>query len=249
MLSSLDLSTWQLVLIFGWTLVTSVIHGASGLAGGFLLAAMLTPMIGIKNVMPVVSVTLLITGSTRILINLQFINWKVLRALIFPAVPAALVVSSFYGSFSGAFVAALLGTVMVVSIPLRRIAKKLKFDVRLRDLSIVGGIWGALTGASIGPGMLMIPFLLNYGLVRESLVVTMSATAILVHVSRITGYTATGVMTLDLAVLGLLTGLVSLPGNWAGRSLLRRISDETHIVWIEVLMVLGAINFFWIALR
>lgn len=249
MLETLDLAHWQLGLILAGSLLTSIIHGASGLAGGFLMAAILTPVIGVKDVMPVISVALLITGSTRSLINIRQIDWVALTSLVLPAVPAALIVSSFYGGFSGAFVALLLGSVMLISIPLRRIANRLQFKVARRELMWVGGIWGGLTGASIGPGMLVIPFLLNYGLVRESLVVTMSATAILVHVSRISGYTATGVMSMDLAMLGMMIGVVSLPGNWAGRSLLRRISDNTHIFWIEILMVLGAVNFFWVGLR
>jgi uncharacterized membrane protein YfcA len=199
--------------------------------------------------MPVLSVTLLITGASRSLMGVRSINWRVLLTLIVPAVPAVFVVGSFYGSFSGSFIAALMGAMLLVSLIMRRIADRLKFKVRLTGIGLVGAAWGALTGASIGPGLLVLPFLINYGLRREALVITMSAAAIFVHVFRIAAYTNSQQLTMELATLGAIIGVVSLPGNWIGRMVLRRISDDRHVLWVEALLVLGALNFFVVALR
>lgn len=249
MIETLDLSQFDLVVIAFGAVLTSVVHGASGIAGGFLMAAVLVPILGVKAVMPVLSVTMLITGATRSLMNPRLIDWRTLITLIAPAVPAVLIVGSFYGNLSGSFVAALLGCVMLVSLVVRRVADRLKFHVGRRDLAIVGAIWGGLTGASIGPGLLVIPFLLNYGLRRETLVITMSASAIVLHVFRITAYAGAGQLSTDLALLGAMIGLLSLPGNWMGRAVLRRISDDQHVRWLEILLLLGAVNFFWVAIR
>lgn len=249
MLSTLDLSYLELTIIVICALLTSVVHGATGIAGGFLMAAVLTPFLGVKAVMPVLSIALLISGSTRSLMNIRLVNWKVFFALTLPAIPAILIVGSYYGKLSGSFIAGLLGITILISIPLRRLSNKLKFNISIRGLVFAGGAYGALTGASIGPGLLLVPLLINYGLVKETFVITLSAAAVLAHITRITAYTGAEQYTFDLVFLGAAIGILSIPGNWAGRGLLRKISSDQHVFWIEVLMAFGAINFFWIALR
>ena len=52
------------IIVFG-AFITSYIHGATGLAGGILLAAILAPIIGVTPLVPVMSVTLLISHLSR----------------------------------------------------------------------------------------------------------------------------------------------------------------------------------------
>ncbi len=39
------------------TLITSTIHGATGVAGGFLLSSAIAPIIGVAPVLPVISIS------------------------------------------------------------------------------------------------------------------------------------------------------------------------------------------------
>jgi hypothetical protein len=44
-------------------------------------------------------------------------------------------------------------------------------------------------------------------------------------------------------------GLITIPGNWLGRSVLRRMKDADHRVTIDVLTVLMILNFAYLAVE
>jgi len=59
--------SFLIILLIGvLALVTSTIHGATGVAGGFLLTAAIAPIIGVEPIVPVISVALLISHGAQI---------------------------------------------------------------------------------------------------------------------------------------------------------------------------------------
>lgn len=44
-------------------------------------------------------------------------------------------------------------------------------------------------------------------------------------------------------VLVTLVGLLTVPGNWIGRLLMRRMSLAFHVALVDILTVLGGLNF------
>ncbi|MEM8794969.1 MAG: sulfite exporter TauE/SafE family protein [Pseudomonadota bacterium] len=236
-----------LVVIMLLSVVTSAIHGATGVAGGFLLAAALAPLIGVKPVVPVMSVALLISHSTRALLNLPEVNWTVFFTICLTGVPCLLAVAFLYGDLSSTFIAVFLGCVILVSIPIRRWAKARSVRARKRHLAGIGAVYGGFSGASIGPGMLLLPFMLGYGLTKEAFVATLAMIALVTNVIRVGVFGSTDLLGNGYLALGLLVGLMTIPGNWIGRTLLRRMTNERHADYLDILTVLGAINFFWLA--
>ncbi len=59
----------------------------------------------------------------------------------------------------------------------------------------------------------------------------------------------TDLMNLELFVLGVAIGLITIPGNWAGRAILKRMKDSDHRVIIDILTVMMIINFIYLALQ
>ena len=49
--------------------------------------------------------------------------------------------------------------------------------------------------------------------------------------------------------MGLLVGLVMIPGNWIGRTFLRRMAPGTHSRLIDVFALLAGLNFLYLAVR
>ena len=68
------------LVILAIALLTSAVHGATGVAGGFLLSAAIAPIIGIKPIVPVISVALLISHSSRVILNAKHFD----RSAFFP---------------------------------------------------------------------------------------------------------------------------------------------------------------------
>lgn len=241
---------------FGWPLlaflglsafVTGAIHGATGIAGGFLMAAILANVIGAHATVPVMSVALLVSHTARALLNAGSFNWRAFLYVSAPAVPAILVVATLYGRLSSPAVALILGAVLLAAVPLRRWARARAIRAGPGLLAGAGFGYGVLSGASIGPGLFLSPFLLGFGLGREAFVATLAVIALMANVLRVGVYGTTGLLPFDLTVLALAIGAVTVPGNWVGRTVLRAMSDARHASLVDLFCVVGALNFFWLA--
>lgn len=244
-----DIGVFSLFILIFVSFLTSMVHGATGIAGGFLLAAVAAPVLGLQSLVPVLSITLLISHSARAILNFTQIDWQAYFRLVIPAVPFIIAASLIYGRLSSASIALLLGTIVLSSIPIRRWAKS--SDIRTTNpmLTVAGCIYGAISGVSIGPGMLLMPVLLGYGLNRQAFVATLAAIALTTNVVRGTVYGLSDLLNSQTVLLGILLGLATIPGTWIGRGVLRRLTDAKHIVLVEWLLVLGGLNFFWMAYR
>lgn len=239
----------QLAIILALTLVTSAIHGATGVAGGFLLSAAIAPIIGVKPIVPVMSVALLISHSSRAILNAHHFDKKAFSIVCAAAIPCVILAAIFYGRMSSSLIAITLGCVILLSIPIRRWAQRKKVKASNKTLVGAAAVYGGLSGVSIGPGMLLAPFLLGYGLSREAFVATLAAIALVTNLTRTSIFGMSDLLYADYILLGILIGLVTIPGNWIGRSFLRKMSNENHSALVDVLTLIGAMNFFWLAFR
>jgi len=240
--------TLTLVIICIGAVATSAVHGATGVAGGFLMSALLAPLIGVQAVVPVMTVMMLVSHSSRAMLNRSQINWQAFKLVIVPAAPFIVVSAYFYKDLPVAFIGFLMGVVILSSIPLRRLGTRFG-TTQPRTLGAMGGVYGLLSGASIGPGMVITPFLLGFGLRREHFVATLAAIAFVTNISRFTVYTSTSLYDWSGIFLGALIGLLSIPGNWLGRSVLRKLSSNAHLVIVEAFSVVGALQFFYLGYK
>ena len=73
-LSSFD--TFGLVSIIVLTLIGSIIAGMSGYGAGILIGVVLIPIVGIKKIIPIVTILTLYINIWRIILYRNSINWK-----------------------------------------------------------------------------------------------------------------------------------------------------------------------------
>lgn len=244
-----DIGVLSLIILLLTAFFTSMVHGATGIAGGFLLAAVAAPILGLNMVVPVLSITLLISHGSRAFFNIKEIDWQAYVRLIVPAVPFIIAAALIYGRLSNAIIAFLLGTIVLLSIPLRRWAKSSEIRTTNPMLLVAGCIYGGVSGLSIGPGMLLMPVLLGLGMSRQAFVATLAAIALTTNIVRGGVYGMADLLNTQSVMLGILLGLATIPGTWIGRGVLRRMTDARHIMLVECLLVLGGLNFFWLAYR
>jgi len=237
-----------LVLIALAAIITSSIHGAIGVAGGILMTAALALLIGVKPSVPVMSIALIISHGARSLMNLPDINFRVYRTIMLASVPFIAMSSYLYVELPVNTVAWVLAIVILTSVPIRHWAKSRKIKAGHGTLAVAGVGYGTLAGVSVGSGQLLIPFLLGYGLTKEAFVATMAFIALSTNIVRISVFGSTDIMTSDYALLGLLTGILMIPGTWIGRNLLRRMANQTHDRLIDGFAILGGLNFLYLAI-
>lgn len=242
-----EFGPWTLATVALAALVTSSIHGTVGVAGGFIMTAALALLIGVRPVVPVMSVALLVSHGSRSLLNLRDFDRTVFAAIIWTAIPMIVIGAFAYGVLPVPAIALVLGIVILSSIPVRHWTRSRDIKAGKRTLTAVGGIYGLLAGASIGPGMLLTPFMLGYGMTKEAFVATMAAVAFSTNVTRILVFGGTQLLDAQYVLLGILVGLATIPGNWLGRTVLRRMTAGTHDRLIDGFAVFGGLNFLYLA--
>lgn len=244
-----EFSAVTLILVGLATLATSAIHGATGVAGGLLLSAALAPIIGVKPIVPTLSIALLISHGARALLNLKDFDRTAFWAVTLPAVPCIIAGAFIYGRLTSTAIAILLAAVILVSIPVRRWAQSRAIKANRATLSGIGAVYGGLSGATIGPGLLLVPFLLGYGLGKGAFVATLAVIALTTNIVRSAVFGGTSVLEPRFILLGVLIGLLTVPGNWIGRWMMHRMSLALHVGLVDILTVLGGLNFLWLAYK
>ena len=229
--------------------ITATITGVTGVAGGLLPAIFLTPIVGITSIMPILAVMLLIGSFSRSWINRFDFHKEAFFRVAVPAIPMVIVGSFVYAQLKPNMIALMLGTIVLTSIPLRRLAKSHAIKTSPFVLSCVGGLFGFLAGTATGPGMLLIPFMLGFGLSRTNFVATLAVIAGLTHVARMATYGGLGLISQEILIIGLLAGVATIPGNIVGRKFLNRMTNSNFEVLVDIMAFGGAINFIWLGLK
>jgi len=244
-----DIGVLSVVLLLVVAFVTSMIHGATGIAGGFLLTVVAAPILGLQSVIPVLSVTLLISHSSRALFNVANFDKSAYLRIAIPSIPATIAAAFLYGKLTGPAIAFILGTVVLVSIPVRRWAKANSIVTSNKAMTITGLAYGAVAGLSIGPGMLLLPVLLGYGLSRQAFVATLAAIALTTNVIRTSVYGFSDLLSGPYVLLAVAAGIATIPGSWIGKHVLQKMTDERHATAAEWLILFGGLCFFWMGFK
>lgn len=229
--------------------VTSSIHGAIGVAGGLLMTAILALLIGVRASVPVMSIALVISHGSRSLIFLPSFDWRAFAVVMAAAAPFIALTGYVYAALPVGTLAAVLAIIVFTTIPLRHWAATRKIRAGPGTLGAAGAVYGFFAGASFGSAAILSPFLLGYGLVKEAFVATMAGIALSTNAVRVAVFGTVDLMTAQFALLGLLVGIIMIPGNYIGRTILRRLSIGQHGALVDVMAALGGLNFLYLALR
>ena len=100
-----DLSLPVLGAVLFASFATAVLHGAIGMAGGVIMAAILAHLIGIKAAVPVMTCALIISHLSRAIMYFRDTEWKIaFRVLLFGS-PMIVVGAVIFGVISARTIA------------------------------------------------------------------------------------------------------------------------------------------------
>ncbi len=243
LLSQLDWLTLVLVALSAFA--TALFHSVSGFAGALLLSVCLAPLIGVKEVVPVVALAMIISNTNRTILFRRQINWRAYAAIMVTGLPGIIFGAVVYLYLSVTAVAIVLGCFLLISIPLRRILKKRNFTVGLRGLSAAGVVYGLVSGTVFGGGMILGPFFLGAGIVGESLVGVVAALGLTLNITKTLVFGAGELLDGRLITLGLVVGLFTIPGGLLGKLIVRNSKVQVHTLVVESLMFVGGCYFLY----
>jgi len=243
LLGKLDWLTLVLVAVAAFA--TALFHSVAGFAGALLLSVCLAPLIGVKEVVPVVALAMIISNTNRTLLFRRQINWRAYTAVMMTAFPGIVFGAVVYLYLSVKAIAMVLGCFLLISIPLRRILNKRNFNVGLRGLSAAGIGYGLISGTVFGGGMILGPFFLGAGIVGEGLVGLVAALGLTLNVTKTLVFGAGELLDTRLISLGLVVGICTIPGGLLGKLIVSNSKVHVHTSVVETLMFAGGCYFIY----
>ncbi len=244
-----DVSAWDFALIAGVAFTMSIVGGLSGFGIGLVLPAFLAPIVGVVSVVPVMSVAMTFANASRVWAYRHSLAPRKLGLVMLSALPASAVTAFLYTRMSSDAIAGLLGTFLIVTVPLRRFLQHLKFTLDERGLMAIGAGYGFLTGALSGAGMLMVAALLAAGVTGGTLVGTDAAISTAMNLMKIAVFGGSSLLSRELFFAGVLIGLCTVPGAFLARRIMDRLPIHLHVWIMEALIVAGGLSFLWQAFR
>ncbi|MCB1672818.1 MAG: sulfite exporter TauE/SafE family protein, partial [Pseudomonadales bacterium] len=165
-MSTTELSDYSLLLlslIGASAFLTGILHGATGMAGGVVMTAILSQVLGIKVAIPVMTCALVISHLSRVVIYWQNTDWRVARIVLLFGLPGTFLGALIFTRLDAGTVATVFALFLISSIPIRYWARR--HHLRTGPVLLAGAstMWGVLAGNVVGPGFFLTPFLLGTG--------------------------------------------------------------------------------------
>jgi len=239
----------MLALIMAVSFGSAIIGGMGGFGTGIILTATLTPILGIKAVVPVLAFAGIIINAGRFWFYRKDFDAGMVKRLLPPALACLLAGTYVYQQLDAGPLAIAIGIVVLLAVPARRFLQARSLQLGTTGLIVGGGLFGFLNGIASGMGVVLISLLLGAGLTGTAVLATDALVTIAVDVSRALLFSRFELLSMQGVALGALIGLASLPGSWVASRLVQRLGARMHIVIIEVLIIIGGFSILYHGIR
>jgi uncharacterized membrane protein YfcA len=236
-----DISLLELVLVAGVALFASVVGGLAGYGTGALMPLVLVPLIGAEPVVPIIAISSIFTNTSRFAAYIRYVDRR--RALIVIAAAALTTALGAYGytRLTSAGAALVIGTMLISSVPLRRLLRRR--DIRIKDTGLgVGAVgYGVLVGGTSGSGVILLSLLMASGLEGAAVIATDAVISVATSIIKISVFGLAGAVTAQVLAFALLIGAIAIPGAFLAKSFVERMPVRIHTAILDVAVIAGGV--------
>jgi uncharacterized membrane protein YfcA len=234
-----DISIPQLLLIAAMGVLTSLIGGVAGYGTGALMPLVLVPIVGPEPVVPIIAISAMITNTSRATAFRKLIDRRRALIVLGAAAPTCVLGAYGYTRLTGAGVMILIGTMLALSVPLRRTLRSRGFHLNDKRLGVASIAWGVLVGGTSGAGIILLSMLMAAGVEGAAVIATDAVISVALGVVKLTVFGLAGVITGQVIAVALLIGLVAFPGAFLARALVERLPIHIHTAILDAVVVMG----------
>jgi uncharacterized membrane protein YfcA len=234
-----NVSLTQLALVAAVALFAAVVGGMSGYGTGALMPLVLVPLVGAEPVVPIVAITALFTNTGRVAAFRQSIDLKRALIVVIAGIWTCMLGAYGYTRLTGRGAAIVIGTMLILSVPLRRLLKRRA--IHLGDKGLAAGAvgYGLIVGGTSGSGVILLSLLLASGLHGAAVVATDALITIAIGAVKIAVFGIAGAITVQVLAFASLIGAITLPGAFIAKIVVQRIPVHLHTALLDVVVMLG----------
>jgi len=244
-----DISVAQLLLVAAVALFASIVGGVAGYGTGALMPLVLVPLVGPGPVVPIIAISAMFSNTSRTLAFLGYVDWRRGVISLIASIPLCVFSAWGYTRLSSAGAALVIGAMLIVSVPLRRHAKRR--DIRIGDKGLaVGSVaYGIVVGGTVGSGVILLSLLMAAGLEGAGVIATDAVISIVIGAVKILVFGLSGIIDAQVVAFALLIGIVALPGAFLARAFVERMPVHVHTAILDVVVLIGGATLVFSAFR
>jgi uncharacterized membrane protein YfcA len=220
-------------------LIASVVGGVAGYGTGALMPLVLVPIVGAEPVVPILSLSALFTNSSRTAAFRQLVDRRRALIVLLAAVPTCALGAWGYTKLTGKGALIVIGTMLIASVPLRRLMRRRGLALSDRGLAAASFAWGPLAGGTVGAGILLLSLLMAAGLEGAAVVATDAVISIGIGLTKLAVFGLAGAMTAKVIAIALLIGGVAFPGAFLAKALVSRLPVHVHSAILDAVVAGG----------
>ncbi len=244
-----DISILQLLLVAVVAMFAAIVGGLAGYGTGALMPLVLVPLIGAEPVVPIIAISAIFANLSRATAYFRYVDRR--RALIVIVAAAFTTALGAYGytRLTNAGAALVIGTMLMLSVPLRRVLRRRA--VRIGDTTLAAGAvgYGVVVGGTSGSGVILLSLLMASGLEGAAVIATDAVISIVTSVIKISVFGLAGVVTAQVLAFALLIGCIGVPGAFLAKAFVERMPVHIHTAILDVAVITGGLVMISAALR
>ena len=236
-----QLSFIELGLIAAMAAVASIIGGVAGYGTGALMPLVLVPIVGAEPVVPIIAISALFTNSGRAFAFRDVIDRRRTLIILVAAIPTTMLGAWGYTLLTGTGAMLVIGGMMMLSVPLRRLSKRHGLVLHERGLAVASVGWGVVVGGTSGAGIILLSMLMAVGLEGAAVIATDAAISVLIGIVKIGVFGLFGAVDARVIAVALLIGVVAFPGAFLAKAIVDRLPLHVHTAILDAVVIGGGL--------
>jgi len=233
----------KIVAVVAATTVGFTIAGVAGFGGGVVALPVLVWVFGVREAIPILSISQVLSTVSRVWLHRDGINWPVVRLFSLGALPFSIVGSLIFISIDTTVLVRILGVMMLLFVVYTRLPIGREFNMKLWGFVPLGagtGFGSAFLGI---PGPFAAVFYLAYGLTASAYIGTSALGMGMIQVPKLIIFGSDDLITVRVLALGIGLGAIAAVSAVLGRVILRRVPEHVFPRIITAMLLISGVVF------
>ncbi len=210
----------------------------------------LVPIVGAEPVVPIIAISALFTNSRPRARVPQVIDVAAPLIILVAAIPTTMIGAWGYTLLTGKGAMIVIGTMMMLSVPLRRLSRKHGLTLtEQRTRRSPRSPWGVVVGGTSGAGILLISMLMAVGLQGAAVIATDAVISVIIGIVKIGVFGLFGAVSAKVVAVALLIGCAAFPGAFIAKAIVDRLPVRMHTAILDAVVICGGVLMIVGALR
>jgi hypothetical protein len=190
---------------------------------------------------PIIALAGVLTNTSRATAFLRFIDRRRALLVLAGAVLPCIVSAYGYTLLTGKGAMLVIGSMLMLTVPLRYLLKRHSVTVGDRGLVLGSAGYGVAVGGTVGAGVILLSLLMAAGLEGSAVIATDAVISVAIGFVRLAVFGVAGVVTAQVIALALLIGLVAFPGAFLAKAFVTRLPLHVHTAILDAVVAIGGL--------